>query len=87
MTLFADGEEVVTIRLSLPSFRELIVKDALKEHSYEVLKYSIVGESYNNKDYKDLLKQYRQVATQLEELTYKLRHEQNTTSSNTDTIQ
>ena len=87
MSLFADGEEVVTIRLSLPSFRELIIKDALKEHSYEVLKYSIVGESYNNKDYKELLRKYRQLATQLEELTYKLRHEQNNTTSNPNEVQ
>lgn len=85
MSVFAEGEEVVTIRLQLSKFEGLLKAGLIKDMNYEVLKYSIVGETYDNAEYREKMKAYRNASKELEEIIFKLRNEQqNNTSSNTD---
>lgn len=85
MSVFAEGEEVVTIRLLLSKFEGLLKAGLIKDMNYEVLKYAIVGERYDNKEYQEKLRQYIKISLELEEITFRLRNEQqNNTSSNTD---
>ena len=52
--------------------------------NYEILRYSIVGESYNNEEYNRISKEIHKLSVKRDEILERLRNEQNTTSSNTD---
>lgn len=84
MSVFAEGEEVVTIRLQLSKFEGLLKAGLIKDMNYEVLRYSIVGESYNNEEYNRLSKEIHKLSVKRDEILERLRNEQNTTPGNTD---
>lgn len=84
MSVFAEGEEVVTIRLQLSKFEGLLKAGLIKDMNYEILRYSIVGESYNNEEYNRISKEIHKLSVKRDEILERLRNEQNTTSSNTD---
>ena len=84
MSVFAEGEEVVTIRLQLSKFRKIAKAGLIKDMNYEILRYSIVGESYNNEEYNRISKEIHKLSVKRDEILEQLRNEQNTTSSNTD---
>lgn len=85
MSVFAEGEEVVTIRLQLSKFEGLLKAGLIKDMNYEILRYSIIGEHYNDEEYNRLSKEIHKLSIRRDELLYKLRNEQqNNTSSNTD---
>lgn len=84
MSVFAEGEEVVTIRLQLSKFEGLLKAGLIKDMNYEILRYSIVGESYNNEEYNRISKEIHKLSVKRDEILEQLRNEQNTTSSNTD---
>ena len=84
MSVFAEGEEVVTIRLQLSKFEGLLKAGLIKDMNYEILRYSIVGESYNNEEYNRISKETHKLSVKRDEILERLRNEQNTTSGNTD---
>jgi hypothetical protein len=84
MSVFAEGEEVVTIRLQLSKFEGLLKAGLIKDMNYEILRYSIVGESYNNEEYNRISKEIHKLSVKRDEILERLRNEQNTTSGNTD---
>lgn len=84
MSVFAEGEEVVTIRLQLSKFEGLLKAGLIKDMNYEVLRYSIVGESYNNEEYNRISKEIHKLSVKRDEILERLRNEQNTTPGNTD---
>lgn len=82
MSVFAEGEEVVTIRLQLSKFEGLLKAGLIKDMNYEILRYSIVGESYNNEEYNRISKEIHKLSVKRDEILERLRNEQNTTSGN-----
>jgi len=84
MSVFAEGEEVVTIRLQISKFEGLLKAGLIKDMNYEILRYSIVGESYNNEEYNRISKEIHKLSVKRDEILERLRNEQNTTSGNTD---
>jgi hypothetical protein len=84
MSVFAEGEEVVTIRLQLSKFEGLLKAGLIKDMNYEILRYSIVGENYNNEEYNRISKEIHKLSVKRDEILERLRNEQNTTPGNTD---
>lgn len=82
MSAFENGEEVVTVRLSSSKFNGLVKAGLITE--YELLRVSIIGETFDNPRYKELSKLIRETTLELDELRQRLKDEQNTTSGNTD---
>ncbi len=84
MSVFAEGEEVVTIRLQLSKFEGLLKAGLIKDMNYEILRYSIVGEHYNNEEYNRISIEIHKLSVKRDEILERLRNEQNTTPGNTD---
>jgi hypothetical protein len=62
----------------------LLKAGLIKDMNYEILRYSIVGENYNNEEYNRISKEIHKLSVKRDEILERLRNEQNTTPGNTD---
>ncbi len=74
MSIFAEGEEVVSIKISLPKLIELLQSKILNDTNYEVSRVQIIGEKYDSEEWSEAYKEFRKASSRLEEVTHKIRH-------------